>query len=603
MQSTFKWLWEHAKGLKKFFLFAVLASFGSIIFNFLSPKVIGFTVDSVIGDKAMSLPAFLTERLAALGGRAYLREHLIICAVGVIICAAGSAAFSFASRMSIVNFTESFVKRLRDRLFYHIQHLPFSWHVNNQTGDTVQRCTSDMDVIRNFIAQQLLQVVRTTVLIITALLLMFQMNVKLSLVAVVFIPLVASYSGIFFSILRRKFRQADEAEGELTVTVQENLTGMRVVRAFGRERHEIEKFNEKNNKFAGLWINMGKSMGLYWGIGDIATGMQVLAVTVGGALLAYRGELSLGDFLVFVSYTHTLAWPVRALGRTLSDMSKAGVSIARIREILDAEEEPREPDAQKPDIRQDIVFDDVSFMYNETPVLRHLSFTIPAGTTFGILGGTGSGKSTLTYLLNRLYDVPEGCGSIRIGGVDIRDIDRDYIRKNIGVVLQEPFLFSKTIGENISIALPEAGMDEIRRRASTAAVDESIMAFSKGYDTIVGERGVTLSGGQKQRVAIARTLMLASPVMIFDDSMSAVDLETDAQIREALRRDSGDSTVIIISHRINTLMQADNILVLNDDGSVEQVGTHSELIKREGLYRRIYEMQSEAAAAAEGGAL
>ncbi|MDL2325380.1 ABC transporter ATP-binding protein/permease, partial [Ruminococcaceae bacterium OttesenSCG-928-A16] len=280
------------------------------------------------------------------------------------------------------------------------------------------------------------------------------------------------------------------------------------------------------------------------------------------------------------------------------EMSKTGVSAGRIQEILDAETEPEEPNAKTPNLHTDIRFEQVTFSYESQPVLKDLTFTIPKGSTFGILGATGSGKSTITYLLNRLYDLQPGLGNIWFGDTEIREIDRHYLRRNVGLVLQEPFLFSKTIEENISIAMDNVPRHEVRSSARIAAVDEAITEFSSGYDTVVGERGVTLSGGQKQRVAIARTLMLKAPVMVFDDSMSAVDLETDASIRQALRQNTGDATVILISHRINTLMQADTILVL-EDGAVADIGTHAQLINRPGMYKRIYDMQAASGVEAE----
>lgn len=583
-----------ARGFRRFFVLAVMASALSILFQFFMPQVIRVTVDSVIGTKPFDLPDFVLPALDAIGGRPFLRTHLLLCAVFVVFFSLFSGIFNFLSRMCVARGTEGTVRALRNTLFSHVQRLPFRWHTDNQTGDIIQRCTSDVDVVRNFIANQLIEVVRTLILITTALVLMFSMNVQLSLVALIFIPLVMLYSGVYYRRISRQFRLADEAEGELMVTVQENLTGVRVVRAFGRERFELERFDEKNNTFARKWIDLGYTLGAYWGLGDVVTGLQVLSVIVFGTALAVRGDITLGEFLVFVSYNQTLAWPVRSLGRTLSEMSKAGVSLTRIHEILAARAEQPEPDAQKPPLNADIVFHNVSFTYGGQPALHNLSFTIPRGSTFGILGATGSGKSTLTYLLNRLYDLPDSGGSITIGGVDIRSIDRSYLRRGVGLVLQEPFLFSKTIAENIGIAAESSGFEDIRRCADIADVDQSILSFASGYDTMVGERGVTLSGGQKQRIAIARTLMLNAPILVFDDSLSAVDLETDARIRASLRRSTGDSTVILISHRINTLMQADRILVL-ENGRCTDIGTHSELISRPGVYQRIFAMQSDAA--------
>ncbi len=586
--------WRHAAGEKRWLLLALAAMFVYIVANSLIPQVFRFAVDAIIGGDAGALPPFVAGFLGAPGG---LSQYLVPSAVFIMVLAALAGAFNFFARMAAATGTERFCQKLRDRLFRHVQYLPFRWQVENQTGDIIQRCTSDLDMVRIFAAQHLLEVVRTAVLIVVTFALMFSMNVQLALVSLAFVPIIGTYTTIFYRLVGKRFLAADEAEGELTINVQENLTGVRVARAFGREKFELDRFDGFNNKFAQLWIRLGKTLSISWGVGDIATGLQIFTVVVAGAFMAAGGSLSLGEFLVFVSYNQTLAWPIRALGRVLSEMSKTGVSAARIEQILDAEEEPPEPAAQKPNLATDIRFENVTFGYGDAAVLRDLSFTIPRGSTFGILGATGSGKSTITYLLNRLYELPPGLGNIWFGDVNIRDIDRYYLRRNVGLVLQEPFLFSKTLEENIAIADPRPAPD--RRRVSAAAgvaaVDDAISAFARGYETVVGERGVTLSGGQKQRVAIARTLMLNAPVMIFDDSLSAVDLDTDARIRRALKEQAAGATVILISHRINTLMAADNILVL-EEGKMAAFGTHRDLIARPGLYKRIYDMQSAAAA-------
>lgn len=595
--ELFHMLAGFAKGSKRYFFIAVLGTLFSILFSFLMPQVVGFTVDSVIGTKGIALPAFLSGLLEKIGGRDFLRANFILCAAGVVLCAVMAGIFNFVSRMSTAKGTERFVKKLRDTLFAHTQYLPFSWHTENQTGDIIQRCTYDVDTAQRFVSHQLIEVVRTVILVAVALVFMFSMNVTLALIALAFIPLILGYSRGFFMRIAHKFKEADEAEGELLVHVQENLTGVRVVRAFGRERYETDRFDEKNEKYIGKWLSLGNTLGIFWGVGDIVSSGELLIMVTVGSVLAASGRLSLGEFLVFISYTLTMAWPVRQLGRILSEWSKTGVSLKRIKEILDAPIEEEEPAAQKPPLDRDIVFSNVSFSYgaqnahHAQPVLSELSFTVKSGATFGILGTTGSGKSTITYLLNRLYDLPEGCGSISIGGVDIRDIDRHYLRRGVGLVLQEPFLFSKTIFENIDIAARSEDLNLVRKTAGIAAVDESIFAFSKGYDTVVGERGVTLSGGQKQRVAIARTLMLGAPIMIFDDSMSSLDMETDAKIREALRENTAGATVILISHRISTLMLSDTIMVL-DNGKIAELGSHSELIEKNGIYKRIYDLQS-----------
>lgn len=572
------------------FALGLLMSLFSQVFNALIPQIVRVTVDSVLGTEKPQLPAALAGALPIETLRADPAMALVWAAGAVVLFAVLRGFAIFGQRLFLARGSEGFVKGIRDELFSHIQRLPFAWHTAHQTGEMIQRCTSDVEVVRTFVCTQLVEVIRTVILVAVYLYAMFSMNVKLSLVSLAFIPVVALSSGLFYGRIAARFKVADEAEGELTTMVQENLTGVRVVRAFGRESFELGKFNEKNDRFSELWIKLGRVLAVYWASGTLLTCLQVMVILILGVVEAVRGELTLGGFLAFVSYNSTLAWPVRSLGRVLADMSKAGVSMDRVAYILRAEEERELPGAAEAPMDGDIVFSHVSFGYEGQEVLRDVSFTVPAGSTFAILGGTGSGKSTLVHLLDRLYDLGEGQGEITIGGRDIRLIERGYLRRNIGLVLQEPFLFSRTIRENIAAPRPGAAEAEIRRAAAIACVDEAVTEFPDGYDTLVGERGVTLSGGQKQRVAIARMLISGAPVMIFDDSLSAVDSETDAKIRAALRESLGRATVILISHRITTLMQAERILVL-ENGQVSDIGTHEELISRPGIYREIYDIQ------------
>ena len=555
------------------------------------PQVIRISVDGVLGSDLSKIPEWVKAFLSEETIRENPGKMLTIAALAVILLAAINIAANYYSQVFAAKGSESFVKGMRDQLYDHIQKLPYSWHVKNQTGDIIQRCTSDVDVVRNFVTNQLMEVFRIIFLIVFYMVIMFSMNVKISLIAVSFFPIVILYSGYFFSKIAQHFQEADEAEGILSSVVQENLTGVRVVRAFGRESFERKRFDEKNERFAGLWIYLGKFLSLYWSIGDLITGIQILTVICMGVLFTVDGNLTVGEFIAFVSYNSSMAWPVRSLGRIISEMSKAGVSIDRIAYILDEKEEDDRPGVTKPAINKDIVFDKVNFKYEEgAAVLKDVSFTVPAGKTFAILGNTGSGKSTLVHLLNRLYDLPDGCGKITIGGVDIRDIDRQYLRSQIGMVLQEPFLYSGSIKENVGITKESSAFDDIREACEIACVDSAIDSFTDGYETIVGERGVTLSGGQKQRVAIARMLVEHTPVMIFDDSLSAVDAQTDAMIREALKKRMAGTTVILIAHRITTLMQADCIMVL-EDGAVAEMGSHEQLMEHHGIYRRIYDIQ------------
>lgn len=566
---------RHFSGSRRYFAAAVLASLLTTALNALTPQIFRFSIDEVLGN----------------GNYGYLAGHLWMMALAIVAVAACSGLSMFASRTCAARAGEDFAKNLRDALFSHVQRLPMSWHDGNQTGDIIQRCTSDVEVIRSFVATQLLEVFRTVFLVGISFAMMVSMNRRLACVVLFFVPAVALYSAVFYRLIAKRFTVADEAEGELSTVVQENATGVRVVRAFGREAFEMERFREKNERFASLWIRLGSLSGLYWGVGDLITGFQVITVIVLGAMEAVHGTMTAGEFVAFASYNTVLVWPVRGLGRILSDMSKAGVSFDRVNYILAGKEERYEQDRGVCPQNTDISFSHVSFGYVPgKEVLKDVSFEIPQGKIFGILGGTGSGKSTVAQLLTRLYELEEGCGSISVGGVDIREIPLEWLRRQVGMVLQEPFLYSRTIRENIAASAPEASFEEIRQAAGTACIDEAIMSFPDGYDTLVGERGVTLSGGQRQRVAIARMLLARPPIMVFDDSLSAVDSQTDYLIRQALKGRMKDATVILISHRITTLMGADQIMVLNH-GQVEEMGSHEELIRGNGIYRQIYDIQ------------
>lgn len=562
---------KFSEGTKKYFVIVLIASLVSTILNSLIPKIFSFTIDGVLAE----------------GGNAWLKEHLWVLAIFVIVLAVGNGFSIYLYRNNTAKAGETFAKNMRDSLFCHVQRLPMKWHSENQTGDIIQRCTADVETIRNFVVTQVLEVFRIVFLITVSLIMMFSMNVKLTLVALAFMPVIVVYSGVFYQLIARNFTKADEAEGELSTVVQENATGVRVVRAFGREQFEIDRFDEKNDFFARMWIRLGTLSGLYWAVGDIITGFQVIFIIVFGAVEAVRGNITAGQFVAFASYNTTLVWPVRSMGRILSEMSKTGVSFERVNYILESQEEQNSDHVMPKAF--DIDFEHVTFGYNEEQmILQDVSFHIEEGKTYGILGGTGSGKSTIVHLLDRLYELEHGM--ITIGGADIRDVSRKWLRTHIGMVLQEPYLFSRTIRENIAATNSKASMEEIREAAQIACIDEEIMAFPDGYETMVGERGVTLSGGQRQRVAIARMLLAKAPIMVFDDALSAVDAQTDMKIRKALRGKMKNATVIIISHRITTLMEADQIMVLGN-GKVLEQGTHAELSKNGGIYQKIYEIQ------------
>ena len=578
-------------------LFASAVSFLDMVL----PRIISFTVDSVIADQAPDLPAFIVVRLDAVGGVELLRSHPILIAAAVITVALTGALFRYLFRYLNEVAAERFVKRMRDSLYGKIQRLPYAWHGQNSTGDIIQRCTSDVETIKVFVSEQLTALVRVIVLIVLAIRFMAGISGTMTAAASLFIPIVIGYSLFFYAKIGDAFEKADTEEGRLSAIAQENLTGVRVVRAFGRERYERERFEKQNDYYTGFWIRLMRILSLNWVTGDVMTGLQYLLVNIMGAVFCVNGTITAGEFIAFVSYNSLLIWPVRSLGRVISEMSKAGISLDRLRYIMNAEEEKNPVDALRPPMDREIRFEHVSFSYGDGTgeAVSDVSFTVPAGTTLGVLGGTGSGKSTLMYLLERLYPLAEGQGRILIGDTDISQIDKEWLRAQIGMVLQEPYLFSRSIAENIAITSGNYKEKDIRRASRTADLLDTVDRFPAGFDTFVGERGVTLSGGQKQRTAIAQMLIRQCPIMIFDDSLSAVDAETDARIRAALRKETGDATVILIAHRITTIMHADQILVM-DKGRIRERGTHEELLAMNGTYRKIYDLQmagSEAFAA------
>ena len=586
---------------RKFRLFiCCAATLGTVVFSLLNPQIIRYTIDFVIGSVPFDSSPFVSRLIEGMGGIVFLRNNLWICAIFVAAAGLLAELCNVARNYTGLEIGETIAWRLLNTLYAHIQKLPWNWHVSCQTGDIIQRCTTDVDNIRGFVQNNLSELLRTFCVFMVAVAMMFSMDVFMSLTAMSLVPVIFIFSLLYFRRVSRNFSRADIAEGIMQAAAQENYTGVRVVRAFGREAWEVEKFREKTKAHANIWIEIGKMLGLFWGAGDLLSGLQLALVVGAGVWRSVQGELSVGTFLAFYAYCNWMIWPVRQLGRIISDLSKTSVAVNRVREILAAEPETDPADALYPRIKGELCFENVTFAYGDShPVLRDISFTLKPGQTLAILGATGSGKSSLVHLLSRLYDLPEGNGVITVDGVDIRRIARSHLRRNIGLCLQEPFLFSKTIRENISTGRGDVEMAELQSASAVAMVHDTIEGFAEGYNTVIGERGVTLSGGQKQRVAIARMLAANAPVMIFDDSLSAVDTETDMRIRSALRRRVKDAAVIIISHRISSLMQADKILVLKN-GTVEDIGSHRELIEREGTYRRIFEMQAAGAVKIEG---
>ena len=559
-----------------------------------SPLIVGTTIDLILGNDVDTLQQRAVDWL---GGTPHILSNLWIPLVISLSLASVRAVFAFLSGRTVGRASDSVSRDLQNRVYDHLQHLPYDYHVKSKTGDLIQRCTSDVENIRSFLAGQVMEVVRTTLFCTYILVIMLNLDTTLTLISVGIVPVIFASSFMFFKRMKAVFHQQDEMEGELFSTMQENLEGVRVVRAFGRSSFEAERFEEKNSQFRNLVRRFAGIRAIFWGSSDFLCFSQILLTLYFGVMAVNAGRISVGSYIIFVSYVGQLVWPLRNLARVLADMGRMEVSLDRIEEILNEPVEADTPGAAAHDMAGDIVFDNVSFAYDEQQILNGLSLSIQQGETVAILGSTGSGKSTIMHLLLRLYDYDTG--SIKINGHELNTIEKKHLRRQVGMVLQEPYLYSKTIEENLKMSKNQVTNQEVRKATHTAKIHDTIEGFEKGYDTVIGERGVTLSGGQRQRVSIARTIIKNCDILVFDDSLSAVDTETDRQIRQALKdrhtagsgSDAKPLTTIIISGRISTLKEADRIFIL-EDGRVSDVGNHAELISRETLYKKIWDIQT-----------
>lgn len=583
-------LWDYMRGNRLKYFGAIISTGISTGLSLVPPLVIKNTIDSIIGEKPLEAPLWVINTVEKIGGRSVLAKNIWICGIVLVAVTLINGIFQYTKGKWCAEASESIARNMRDGLYDHLQNLPYDYYVKTETGDLLQRCTSDVETVRRFLAVQFVEMGRAIFMLAMSIAIMLSLNLKMTLVSMIVVPVIFSLAVIFFSRIKKMFKESDEAESRMSITLQENLTGVRVVKAFGRQAFESDKFDKKSREFRELTYKLINLLAWYWAASDGLVMLQVGILLTVGVFWAVNGTISLGTLVVFTSYESMLLWPVRQMGRILTDMGKASVSLGRIYEILEKPLEGEGEKLAKPDIKGNIEFKNVVFGYEDgKPVLDHVSFKVKQGQTVAILGPTGSGKSSLVQLMQRLYDYDEG--SITIDGVELKSIDRKWIRKNVGIVLQEPFLYSKTIKENIALAKEDAKDDEIFKAAYIASIHDVIEEFEDGYETAVGERGVTLSGGQKQRVAIARTIVPDSPVLIFDDSLSAVDTETDTEIRKKLKQRRKNVTTFIISHRIATVSEADMIIVL-EHGKLVQMGTHQELISKPGLYRRVWAIQN-----------
>jgi ATP-binding cassette subfamily B protein len=557
-------------------------------------RFLGATVSLAIGASAKTATYLLLRYFVDnVLGKERAPGILGAIAAGFIGLALIEGGFTFLSGRLAAQTAEGIARRLRNYLYDHIQRLTFAYHDRMQTGELIQRSTSDVDALRRFYSEQALGIGRIFLLFAINFTVLTRINMRLALLSVVVMPLILITSLYFFRRISRAYERYQEQEATLSTVLQENLSGVRVVKAFARQGYERDKFEKENAAKYGRGRYLMLSHALFWPVSDTLCGAQMLFGYAMGALMAINGEITIGDYLAYAGLLVWIIFPMRNLGRLIVQTSTGMVSYRRVTDVISQEREPLDEGAHVPDgpVKGDIEFKFVSFGYDPTqPVLSDINLKVNAGEAIALLGSTGSGKTTLVNLLPRFYEYTDG--AIKLDGIDLTDYPRTYLRSQIGIVEQEPFLFSKTIRENIKIGVDRpVSDDEVIAAAKAAAIHDSIVSFPDGYDTLVGERGVTLSGGQKQRVAIARTLLKNPRILILDDSTSAVDTETEAEIRAALDGLMEGRTTFIIAHRVQSLMNADRIVVL-DRGKIVQHGTHETLLGEPGLYRQIYDLQA-----------
>ena len=554
----------------------------------LAPLIGGYALD-VVTERDLGAGAEALVRVGnRIGGDPFIVYLVLSAAFGLALVGVGGVFMYLRGRWAALA-SEGIARRIREELYRRLHYLPASFFDNADTGDLVQRCSSDVETMRLFLSNQVIEIGRSLLMLAATAPILFLRDAQLAWLAMCLMPALAIGAFVFFSRVRRRFQIADEAEGAMTAVLQENLAGIRVVRAFARQEYEIERFGTKNQAYRDNLYRVNTLEAIYWGINEFLSMVQIGIVLIAGALMLAAGAISVGELFVFVTLVNMVVWPVRRLGEVLTDSGKAIVALGRINHILAAEEESSEPVPSQGRAGGEIVFEAVRAGYKaDRAAVVDFSTRIPAGQTVGIVGPPGSGKTTLIRLLLHLY--PLHSGRILVDGLDVRRVDRHWLRHQIGVVMQDPFLYSRSVAANLRVARPDAADDQLRDAAKEAAIHEAIADFPDGYGTQVGERGVTLSGGQRQRLALARALLKEPPILVLDDSLSAVDTGTEQRILDALEQRRGRHTTIVIAHRLSSVKNADRILVLERGGLVQD-GTHEELAAMPGPYRRLCDVQ------------
>jgi len=596
MTTPFPVLWRLTSGHRFYYGSAFVCLAVATVLNYGIPLVGTAVIDHALSDKPVQDASPLIRWFVGMvGGADRLAASLWLAPLAMVVLSVIAGVFSFGKGWLNSLASDGIARELKNRLYDHLNHLPASYHDRADTGDLVQRCTSDVETTRVFLSTQVMEIAQAVMLIAAAFPMLWTLSPQLTGVGFALIGPIILYGYIYFLSVKHVFKQVDEAEGDMTTVVQENLTGIRVVRAFARHEFEKAKFAEPNMRFRDRHLHLLRLMAWYWSISDFVALAQIGLVLLVGAHWVTTGSITVGVLFAFLTFLGTMMWPVRQLGRILTDLGKTTVALTRIGEILNVPREvepaPR-PDPLPAKLSGAISVRDLHFAHgtSDTSALNGLSFDVQARETLAVLGPSGAGKSTLMHVLLRLYDYEQG--SVKFDGHELTTLPRGWLRNQFGVVMQEPFLFSKTLRDNLRLGRQDARDQEIEDAARAASIHDTITNFDHGYETLIGERGVTLSGGQRQRLAIARALIKDAPLLILDDALSAVDAETESLIVNALSSRRGKATTLVIAHRLATLAHADRVLVL-DDGRIVQTGTHAELVAQPGFYQRLWRIQTE----------